>query len=130
MRYLIATLGILGLLAAVGQTALAAQAGDQCAVMWGGSWYLATIVSAVDDNYTVAYADGDKKSGVRNTEIRHLPKDPEFEVGDTVMAVWSSARFYQGKVVEIGKGKWMVAWDDGSAPSWVERGQIARSWLR
>lgn len=110
--------------------ALAAQAGDKCAVKWtGDSWYLATIVSAVENNYTVAYADGDKKSGIKNNEIKHLPKNPTFKVGAKVMAVWSTgAKFYSGSVIEVGKKKFKVKWDDGSSPSWVEVGKILKAW--
>lgn len=107
--------------------AQAAQVGDKCAVKWGdGGWYLATIVSAVDNNYTVAYADGDKKSGIKNKEIKHLPKAPKYKVGDKVQAVWSSAKFYSGTVTKVGKGKFEVKWDDGSSPSWVDVGKIGQ----
>jgi hypothetical protein len=121
---------VLAVMLALTQFALAAQAGDKCAVQWGsGSWYLATIVSAVEDNYTVAYADGDKKSGVRNSEIKHLPKNPSFKTGTKVMAVWSTgALFYSGTVVEVGEKKFKVKWDDGSEPSWVEVGKILKAW--
>ena len=129
MKKIIKSILSAGILLCLAQFAVAAQAGDTCAVKWtGDSWYLATIVSAVDNNYTVAYADGDKKSGVKNTEIKHIPKNPKFDVGAKVMAVWSGAKLYSGKVVEVGDKKWKVKWDDGSAPSWVDAGKILKAW--
>ena len=54
-----------------------------------------------------------------------LIKKATYAVGDKVMAVWASGKFYAGTVTAVKPGEfYTVKWDDGSAPTDVEAMKI------
>lgn len=42
---------------------------------------------------------------------------PRRQVGDKVIAQWRGGGYYPGTIKELQDGQYLVAWDDGSAPS-------------
>ena len=81
-------------------------------------------MTAIDgDSVTVEYSDDGTSATVTAAEVRAIPTT-SFAVGDQVLAVWSKGRFYAGKVTEASGTSYVVAWDDGSAPSSVEAGHV------
>jgi len=100
--------------------------GSTVAAKWSdGNYYLAVISSISGESYNVNYADGTTGS-VTTADILAIPSTTNFSVGDKVIAVWSSARFYPGTIEQLTKGGAMVKWDDGSAASEVAFGQIIK----
>lgn len=93
--------------------------GDSVAAKWSdGNYYLAKIEAISGCEYNILYADGDH--GMIGVEgLRAIPKKPRWKVGDQVLAVWSTARFYPGKVKEIKDNGAVIEWDDGSTPNYV-----------
>ena len=45
-------------------------------------------------------------------------------VGQLVHAQWTNGTFYPARIVKAQGGLYEVAWEDGSAPSWVRGDQI------
>lgn len=45
-------------------------------------------------------------------------------VGDTVMARWNSGSLYSGTIKESGPDGYLVAWTDGSSPTWVKPSDV------
>ncbi len=104
--------------------AAAIAAGDTVAATWtDGNLYLATVTAIDDDSVTVEYSDDGSSATVPAAEVRAIPTTT-FAAGDQVLAVWSKGRFYAGTVTEASETSYVVAWDDGSAPSTVQAGQV------
>ncbi len=99
-------------------------AGDTVAAKWiDGHLYLATVKSVDGDAVTVTYADDGTSASVAQSDVRPIPQ-ATFAAGDRVLACYSKGKFYAGKVTEADGSSYMIAWDDGSAPSTVEAGKI------
>jgi len=105
--------------------AAAFAAGQPVAARWTDtSLYLATVTAVDGDNVTVTYADdGSSRTVSASADVRAIP-DAAFAVGDRVLAVWASGRFYEGTVSKVDGTTYTVKWDDGSDPSPVEAGMI------
>lgn len=106
-------------------TSSAIKTGDVVAAAFGPSWYLATITSSNGDKYDVTYADNTTGT-LSISEIKPIVLDMVFKVGDNVMAVWNSGKFYDGEVVEITPNGYIIKWTDGSAPSEVKKGHVMK----
>ena len=100
-------------------------AGQSVAARWGdNSLYLATVSAVDGDDVTVTYADdGSSRTVSASADVRAIP-DTAFAIGDRVLAVWASGRFYEGAVSKVDGTTYTVKWDDGSDPSPVEAGKI------
>ena len=104
--------------------AAAIAAGDTVAATWtDGNLYLATVTAVDGDSITVKYTDDGTSATVPAAEVRAIATTT-FGAGDRVLAVWSKGRFYAGMITEASGTSYVVSWDDGSAPSTVEAGQV------
>lgn len=99
--------------------------GKRVAAMFGSSWYLAKVTKINGDKYDVHYDDGTDGT-VEKTGIKVIPVDPKLKVGDKVMAVWGSAKFYDGEIQEVKDTGFVIKWSDGSAPSEVKKTEVIR----
>lgn len=100
--------------------------GQVVCAKWGGSDYIAAIVSIEGETLNVVYGDGDKAS-LTPADVREIPWDPQLKTGDAVLASWNnSAKLYTGTVIEVCQMSYKVKWDDGSAPSWVPATRILK----
>ncbi|MEI7813537.1 MAG: hypothetical protein WCJ13_01930 [Coriobacteriia bacterium] len=98
--------------------------GDSVAALWtDGSLYLATVTGTDGDQITVKYADDGSTKTVAATDIKPITKKT-WVVGDKVLAVWASGRFYKGSVIEVAGSTYKIKWDDGSAASDVSADKI------
>jgi hypothetical protein len=50
--------------------------------------------------------------------------DSRLRTGSKVTAQWRSGVYYEATITQVDGGRYLVAWTDGSAPSWVARNQI------
>jgi hypothetical protein len=99
--------------------------GEAVSVLWSTSWYDAEVVSISDNIYTIKYYDG-SEAEVTSDQIRKILKKEEIKVGDKVLAVWTTDKYYVGTVKEIKADGAIIAWEDGSTPSLVKFGKIAQ----
>lgn len=98
--------------------------GDNVAAVWDdGNFYLAEVMAVQGDDITVQYADDDSVKTVPASDVRTI-EIKTWSVGDKVLAVWSSGRFYSGEIVEANDPTYVVEWDDGSVPSDVTSDKI------
>ncbi len=58
------------------------------------------------------------------TTTEKKEESAKVEVGDTVVAKWSSGSFYEGKVESLDGNKAKVKWNDGSNPSDVDMSDV------
>ena len=99
-------------------------AGDNVAAVWSdGNLYLATVQAVDGDQITVKYADDGSTKTVNSADVKMIVPQV-WAVGDKVMAVWASGRFYNGTVIEAAGTTYKIKWDDGSAPSEVTDDKI------
>jgi len=89
--------------------------GTGVAAPWGGSLYHGTVKAVKGDSLDVLYTDDKQTRTVKIAECKLVPKKT-WKVGDKVMAVWSSGKFYAGAVTAAKGATYTVKWDDGSAP--------------
>jgi hypothetical protein len=98
--------------------------GDTVAAKWtDGNYWLATVEKVEPAGVTVKYTDDNTTNTVSVTEIRPIAVK-SWSVGDKVLAVWSSGRFYPGTVEKAAGSTYTIKWDDGSTPSEVEATKI------
>lgn len=100
--------------------------GDEVAARWRREWYLATIASVEEGVYSVRYADGDTGT-LTLADLVPIAKPSEVQEGDRVLACWAGKpRLYPGVVLSVTGKTCKVKWEDGSTPSDVAFGQMAR----
>lgn len=98
--------------------------GKRVHAQWtNGSYYPARIVKEQDGLYEVDWHDGSDPTWIRADQIRGEPI-PSAATGPIVSAQWSSGEYYRARVIAERDGLYEVAWEDGSAPSWLRRDQI------
>jgi hypothetical protein len=98
--------------------------GDMVAATWAdGNLYLAKVTAVGDKEVTVQYVDDSSTKTVPDGDVKPIPAR-QWAVGDKVLAVWSSGRFYKGEIIKVGSSACQVKWDDGSAPSDVTADKI------
>lgn len=103
-------------------------AGDVVAANVGEAWFLATVDGRVGKKFAVTYGADESEVTLAAEKLRPLAAATELAVGDRVVAVWQkgSARMYPGTIRGGTRRSFEVVWDDGSAPSRVKRGKIAK----
>ncbi len=99
--------------------------GETVCASWSTSWYEAEIVSFTDGIYAVKYSDG-SQGNLTSDKLRKVLTKDEIKVGEKVLAVWTSDKYYVGTVKEIKADGAIVAWEDGSSPSLAKFGKIAQ----
>lgn len=119
---------VAGLVLGAGGNAVAAgliQVGSTVAAPWSdGELYLGTVKAMKGDTADVLYADDGQVRPVKISELK-LVEPKTWSVGDHVLAVWSSGKFYPGVVsADKGGGVYTVKWDDGDTPSDVAADRI------
>jgi hypothetical protein len=98
------------------QPAAGPKVGDKVAAPWGGGKYHGTIQGIKGDAADVLYSDDKQVRPVKLSELT-VVQAKSWQVGDKVLAVWSSGRFYPGTVTATKDGNvYTVKWDDGSSP--------------
>jgi hypothetical protein len=98
--------------------------GDMVAAKWtDGSFYLAKVTAAADGNVTVTYQDDNSIGTVPIADTKAIVSK-DWAVGDKVLAVWASGRFYSGTVEAATPPTFKIKWDDGSAASDVDASKI------
>ena len=98
--------------------------GDTVAAPWGGGQYHGTVKAVDGETVSVLYTDDGVTRDVEAKDLT-LIKEKNWKVGDKVLAVWSSGKFYEGTIEEDkGDGVYIVKWDDGSEPSEVKADKI------
>ncbi len=102
--------------------------GARVASKWAdGNYFAATIIEISGSTYSVQYDDGTSgENPIAN--LIPLSEVITLNVGDKVLAVWSSAsgRLYEGTVQEVNSSSAVIKWDDGSDPSEVPFGSIVK----
>ncbi len=90
-------------------------------------WYLAKIDERDGSKFTVTY-DDDSTTVLSPERMRPITATKgALAVGDRVIAVWNGGpRMYAGAVSKVTATSFVVTWDDGSKPSTVEPGRLAR----
>ena len=88
-----------------------------------GTFYPARIVKAQGGLYEVEWHDGSDRIWLPPDQIRLEPIASAVG-GPLVSAQWSNGQYYRARVVAERDGLYEVAWEDGSAPSWVRGDQI------
>ncbi|HEX9093269.1 MAG TPA: hypothetical protein VF902_04740 [Coriobacteriia bacterium] len=105
-------------------TSSAVNTGDRVAAPWGGGSYIGSVTAVRGDKADVLYDDDKVTREIAISDLIVVVKKT-WSVGDKVMAVWSSGKFYPGTVTEAKAGDvYVVKWDDGSSPSDVEAAKI------
>lgn len=100
------------------------QVGQTVAAKWtDGNFWLAKVTAADDAQVSVQFLDDNTKLTIAASDVRAI-KPTTWAVGSSVYAVWTSGRFYPGKVTAANGGTYTVKWDDGSAPSPVTADKI------
>jgi hypothetical protein len=65
----------------------------------------------------------DPKAGMGGAQVGYDPKagmgGGAFSPGQHVQAQWGGGGFYGAKVLAFNGAQYQVAWDDGTAPTWV-----------
>lgn len=98
--------------------------GQRVQAQWtNGSFYVARILKAQGGLYEVEWHDGSAPVWLRRDQIRATPIASAAD-GPLVSAPWSNGQYYRARVITERDGLCEVAWEDGSAPSWVRRDQI------
>jgi hypothetical protein len=83
--------------------------GKRVCAKWGESWYDAKVVSSNGDKTHVIYYDNVEYDVSTATDIKELIKGKEdLKVNDKVYAIWTSGKFYPGKVQSISNDGAMV----------------------
>jgi hypothetical protein len=102
---------------AVEPAATGIKTGDTVAAPWGGAPYLGKVTGVTGETADVLYADDQVTRPVPVGELT-LITQRTWSVGDKVMAVWTTGKFYAGTITEAKAGDvYTVKWDDGSSPS-------------
>lgn len=99
--------------------------GETVCAAWSTSWYEAEIVSFTDGIYQIIYSDK-TQGNLTSDKLRKVLTKEEIKVGDKVLAVWTSGKYYVGTVKEIKADGAIIAWEDGSSPSLAKFGKIAK----
>ena len=100
------------------------QVGQTVAAKWtDGNFWLAKVTAAEDAQVSVQFLDDNSKLTIAASDVRAI-KPTTWAVGSSVYAVWSSGRFYPGKITAASGGTYTVKWDDGSAPTQVAADKI------
>lgn len=103
-----------------------ARAGDVVAARWRTGWYLATVEGQEGKLVRVRHQDG-STARVTKRELIVVARPGELTEGDRVLACWNDgAQMYPGKVEKKGEKTATVRWEDGSEPSEVAFGKLAR----
>lgn len=97
--------------------------GDRVAAPFGGALYLGSVTAINGDKASVIYDDDQQTREVSLSDLT-LVVPKTWNVGDKVMAVWSSAKFYPGTITAANGDTYTVKWDDGSAPTDVAAAKI------
>jgi hypothetical protein len=98
--------------------------GDRVAAPWGGAQYIGTVTAVTGDKAAVLYDDDKITRQIAFADLVPVTVKT-WSVGDKVMAVWSSGKFYAGTITAVSPaGIYTVKWDDGSSPSDVEAAKI------
>jgi hypothetical protein len=102
----------------------AVKVSDRVAAPWGGGQYIGTVTAVKGDKADVLYDDDKVTREIPISELVLVTKRA-WSVGEQVMAVWSSGKFYAGTITQAKPGDlYTVKWDDGSTPSDVEAAKI------
>lgn len=98
--------------------------GQKVAATWTDGNYWHAEVTAVDgDQITVQFLDDKSTLTMPASDVRAI-EETTWEVGDEVLAVWTSGRFYLGEITKVDGDTYTVKWDDGSSPSPVTADKI------
>lgn len=104
----------------------AAKKGDAVAARWRKEWFLGTVLSVDARSVKVRYSDG-TEGRVTKDEFIVLASADELADGERVIASWNDeARLYPGTVVKKNGKTVTIRWEDGSDPTEVPVGKIAR----
>jgi hypothetical protein len=104
----------------------AAAAGDRVAARWRKAWYLAKVVAVEGGVHSVVYDDGDT-GALSAADLIPVAAEAEIAAGERVLACWDGKpRMYPGLVEKKTSKGCVVSWEDGTKPSEVPFGQIAR----
>jgi hypothetical protein len=85
-------------------------AGDRCLGQWSdGYWYPATIVSAEDGVYNVAFDDGDTSS-LSDSQVKAI----DWRVGTAIECNWKGGgSYYPGRITKKSGDSIHISYDDG-----------------
>ena len=91
-------------------------------------WYIAKLGERDGSKFAVTYGDDDAQTTLSPERMRPIiAAKGKLAVGDRVVAVWNGGpRMYAGAVSKVTATSFVVTWDDGSKPSTVEPGKLAR----
>lgn len=100
--------------------------GDTVAARYHDDWYRGRIMGTTNGTFLVRYDDNTTGKLIA-AEMIPMAAPESLRVGDDVLAVWEEkAQVYPGRVLAVEPEKATIRWDDGSAPSKVDKGSIAR----
>jgi hypothetical protein len=99
-------------------------ADQKVAAKWtDGNYYLATVSNVEGDRVSIVFADDSSTKTVKSSELRPIPIRV-WAVGDKVLAVWSTGRFFEGVITNAAPPRYTVKWADGTTPSTVTADRI------
>ncbi len=99
---------------------------DAVAARWKKQWFLATVTSVESGVHAVRYADGDT-GALSAADLVPVATAAEIAVGDRVLACWGGKpEMFPGSVASKTDRGCVVKWEDGTKPTEVPFGQIAR----
>lgn len=103
-----------------------------CLAQWkNGTWYGARITAFDGLRYLATWDDGDTPTWVQPYQLRPDGAPTAMEIpgrltfGSKVTATWRNGQRYPGVLADWNGTHWLVAWDDGDAPSWAPPHDVA-----
>lgn len=100
--------------------------GEAVAARWRRAWYLAEVTSVDAGVHAVRYADGETGS-LSAGDVIPVALAAEIAAGERVLACWNGKpQMFPGTVVSKSDEGCVVRWEDGTKPSEVPFGQVAR----
>lgn len=103
------------------------KAGDSVAAIWkDGKYYVATVTAVKDGKASLLYEDGDKLE-VPLQKVHVFADQPQFEVGDKVIAAWKGAQMFPGTISAVQELTCTVKWADGDKPLDVKKSRIVHA---
>jgi hypothetical protein len=91
-------------------------AGTRVQAQWQpNSWYPGTITQVEGGRYAITFDDGDKKlCAGEEIAVDRVPGIADVQTGMRLLALWTNARFYPGRVTAISNGVYSISFEDNA----------------
>lgn len=96
--------------------------GERGEVLWGGSWYPATVLQASNGQCYITYegysSSWDEWVTPDRFRSSSAPATASYQPGDAVMILWNGT-WYPGRILQVNGGQYYITYD-GYSSSWDE----------